>query len=72
MNTHHQRGVAHVLVPVIIILIGLGILARLDIDNAETGPDAHPEREYRHAPDDTNPYRSGNDMDGSAALQHGL
>lgn len=38
MNTHHPRGVAHVLVLVVIVLIGLAILARLDINNTRADP----------------------------------
>jgi hypothetical protein len=67
MNTHQQRGAAHVLVLVIIILIGLGILARLDINNTRTNH----ETPMQEDPDamEANSGQRGNDTAGPDVVQ---
>jgi|GEM_PF-3445219 len=67
MNTHRQRGATHVLVLVIIILIGLGILARLDINNTRTNH----ETPIQEDPDamEANSCQRGNNPSGRDVVQ---
>lgn len=67
MKQHQQRGTVHVLVLVIIVLIGLSILARLDINNTR----ADHETTIQEHPDamEANGHRSSTDMPRTDAVR---
>ena len=70
MTRRNQRGVVHILLLAILVLVLLSVLARCDIDSAEAYQiNPHPE-----VPDalEPNPCRCGNNLAGPASLQHRL
>lgn len=57
MNTHHQRGVAHILMLAVLVLVALSVLARCDVEAQAGGLTPHQEQ---HHGLETNRCRCGN------------
>ena len=70
MNTHKQRGVVHILLLAVLVLVVLSGLARCDIDNARAD-EVKPNWEIADAME-SNPYRSDIYLPGPVAVRRGL
>lgn len=66
MKTNHQRGVIHILLLAVLVLVALSVLARCDIDRAGA-EQATPYWEHNDALE-SNPCRSDLHLAGPAAL----
>jgi hypothetical protein len=70
MNTHNQRGVVHILLLAVLVLVALSAMARCDIDNA-TANELTPQQEHSDAME-PNSCQRGNNPAGAHALRRSL
>ena len=70
MRTHNNRGVAHIILLAVLVLVALSVLARCDIDSAQANTANH----LREHTDEMepNPCRYGNNPDRAYTLRSGL